>query len=142
MSIDQILTGIGLVGIGGLLKSFFDFLVANQKLKNDAKQSTKEIRYKAIILMCYALVNYDKEKTTLIINRPDIDSKERLKNEISIEFINMSLFGSDNVIITMKKFISKPEPKTLNNLAIAMRKDLYGIRTKLNQNHFNIEEII
>ncbi|AQW95023.1 hypothetical protein [Elizabethkingia anophelis] len=142
MSIDQILTGIGLVGIGGLLKSFFDFLVANQKLKNDAKQSTKEIRYKAIILMCYALVNYDKEKTTLIINRPDIDSKERLKNEISIEFINMSLFGSDNVIITMKKFISKPEPKTLNNLAIAMRKDLYGIRTKLNQNHFNIKEII
>ncbi|MDV3856311.1 hypothetical protein CMT56_14450 [Elizabethkingia anophelis] len=142
MSIDQILTGIGLVGIGGLLKSFFDFLVANQKLKNDAKQSTKEIRYKEIILMCYALVNYDKEKTTLIINRPDIDSKERLKNEISIEFINMSLFGSDNVIITMKKFISKPEPKTLNNLAIAMRKDLYGIRTKLNQNHFNIKEII
>ncbi|MDV3949340.1 hypothetical protein CMT75_12535 [Elizabethkingia anophelis] len=142
MSIDQILTGIGLVGIGGLLKSFFDFLVANQKLKNDAKQSTKEIRYKAIILMCYALVNYDKEKTTLIINRPDIDSKERLKNEISIEFINMSLFGSDNVIITMKKFISKPEPKTLNNLAIAMRKDLYGIRTKLNQDHFNIKEII
>lgn len=139
MSTDQILTGIGLVGIGGLLKSFFDFLVASRKLKNDAKQSTKEIRYKAIILMCYALVNYDKEKTTLIINRPDIDSIDRLKNEISVEFINMSLFGSDNVIIAMKKFISEPDVIALNNLAIAMRKDLYGIRTKLNRDHFKID---
>lgn len=66
MSIDQILTGIGLVGTGGLLKSFFDFLVASRKLKNDSKQSTKEIRYKAIILMCYALVNYDKETQFLL----------------------------------------------------------------------------
>jgi hypothetical protein len=139
MSTDQILTGIGLVGIGGLLKSLFDFLVASRKLKNDAKQSTKEIRYKAIILMCYALVNYDKEKTTLIINRPDIDSIDRLKNEISVEFINMSLFGSDNVIIAMKKFISEPDVIALNNLAIAMRKDLYGIRTKLNRDHFMID---
>ena len=139
MSTDQILTGIGLVGIGGLLKSLFDFLVASRKLKNDAKQSTKEIRYKAIILMCYALVNYDREKTTLIINRPDIDSINRLKNEISVEFINMSLFGSDNVIIAMKKFISEPDVIALNNLAIAMRKDLYGIRTKLNRDHFMID---
>lgn len=139
MSTDQILTGIGLVGIGGLLKSFFDFLVASRKLKNDAKQSTKEIRYKAIILMCYALVNYDKEKTTLIINRPDIDSIDRLKNEISVEFINMSLFGSDNVIIAMKKFIFELDVIALNNLAIAMRKDLYGIRTKLNRDHFKID---
>lgn len=51
--------------------------------------------------MCYALVNYDKEKTTLIINRPDIDSLDRLKNEIFVEFKNMSLFGSDNVIIAI-----------------------------------------
>ncbi|RXM52974.1 hypothetical protein BOQ64_00745 [Chryseobacterium sp. CH25] len=40
--------------------------------------------------MCYALVNYDKEKPTLIINCPDIYSTDRLKNEISVEFINMS----------------------------------------------------
>lgn len=51
----------------------------------------------------------------------------------------MSLFGSDNVIIAMKKFIFEPDVTALNNLAIAMRKDLYGIRTKLNRDHFNIE---
>lgn len=48
----------------------------------------------------------------------------------------MLLFGSDNVIIAMKKFIFEPEVVTLNNLAIAIRKDLF--RTKLNRDHFKI----
>jgi hypothetical protein len=79
MMTEQILTGIGLIGFGGLLKSGFDFLISTRKAKQDAKQNTKETRYKAIILMCYALVNYEREKTTLVINRPDINSIERLK---------------------------------------------------------------
>ena len=75
--------------------------------------------------MCYAMVNYDKERTMLIINRPDINSFETLKNEIHVEFINMSLYASDKVIISMKHFLFKGDAETLNILAIAMRKDLY-----------------
>jgi hypothetical protein len=75
----------------------------------------------------------------LVINRPDIDSIERLKNEISTEFLNMSLFGSDAVIRVMKKFILDQNLNNLNNLAIAMRKDLYGIWTKLNGDNLKIE---
>ena len=138
MTADQILTAIGLVGFGGILKTFFDFLVASRKAKQDAKQTMKETRYKAIILMCYALVNYDREKTTLVINRPDIDSLERLKNELHAEFINMSLFGSDKVLAEIKNFIEKQNKEALNDLAIAMRKDLFGIRTNLKSNHFDI----
>lgn len=138
MSIDQIITAIGLVGFGGLLKSGFDFLIATKKAKQEAKQSFKETRYKAIILLCYALVNYDREKTTLVINRPDINSIERLRNEVYAEFINMSLFASDKVIIKMKDFVKVQNMQTLNDLAIAMRKDLYGIRTSLKGNHFDI----
>lgn len=138
MITEQILTGIGLIGFGGLLKSGFDFLISTRKAKQDAKQNTKETRYKAIILMCYALVNYEREKTTLVINRPDINSIERLKNEIYAEFINMSLFGSDKVIIRMKQFITEQNSQALNELAIAMRKDLYGIWTNLKSNSLDI----
>ncbi|WP_026705776.1 hypothetical protein [Flavobacterium soli] len=122
-------------GIGGYTSYFF----ASKSKKSDAKQVTKETRYKAIILMCYALVNYEKEKTMLVINRPDINSIERLKNEIHVEFINMSLYASDNVIISMKHFLIKQDTETLNTLAIAMRKDLYGIRTSLNSKHFSFD---
>ena len=97
MTTEEILTAIGLVGLGGLLKSGFDFLIATRKAKQDSKHSLKETRYKTIILLCYAMVYYDREKTTLVINRPDINSIERLKNELCAEFINMSLFGSDKV---------------------------------------------
>ncbi len=136
---DQVLNTIGLVGFGGLLKSLFDFLIASKKSKQDSKHALKEIRYKAIILLCYASIYYDREKTTLIINRPDINSIDRLRNEIHAEFINMSLYGSDSVILTMKQFILEQSNETLNNIALAMRKDLYGIWTSLKSNHFAIE---
>ncbi|MCH7411272.1 hypothetical protein MM239_17890 [Belliella sp. DSM 111904] len=138
MTIDQIFTAIGLVGFGGLLKSLFDFLIASRKAKQESKHALKEVRYKAIILLCYALVYYDREKTTFIINRPDINSVERLRNEVHVEFINMSLFASDKVILEIKQFLGKQDSQTLNNLALAMRKDLYGIRTSLKGNHFDL----
>jgi len=81
--------------------------------------------------MSYALVNYEKEKTMMVVNRPDISSIERLENELHAEFLNMSLYGSDNVVLQFKQFINLSNTDTLNKLAIAMRKDLYGINTKL-----------
>lgn len=114
MTTDEIINAIALVGFGSILKGIFDFLAASKKVKQDSKQATKEVRYKAIILMSYALVNYEKEKTTLIINRPDIDSLERLVNEIQVEFINMSLYASDKVIIAMKDFLVHKNASMLN----------------------------
>lgn len=62
MTIEQIMTGIGLIGIGGLLKSSFDYLISIQRQKIEAKNNFKEIRYKSIVLLCYALANFEKEK--------------------------------------------------------------------------------
>ena len=122
--------------IGGYISYFF----ASKSKKSDAKQTFKEVRYKAIILLCYALIHYEKEKMTLIINRPDIDSMDKLKNEIQTEFINMSLYGSDKVIIAMRNFVILQNQDVLSKLAISMRKDLYGIRTSLDAKHFTLIE--
>jgi hypothetical protein len=139
MNLDQILSTLGLIGLGGLLKSIIDFVMASRKARLDSKHAFKEVRYKTIILLCFALVNYDKEKTTLVINRPDINSMERLKNELHAEFINMLLFASDDVILSVKQFLQNPSRDSLNNVALSMRKDLYGIRTSLKVNHFDLE---
>jgi hypothetical protein len=50
----------------------------------------------------------------------------------------MSLFGSDKVIIKMKQFIKEQNSQALNELAIAMRKDLYGIWTNLKSNSLDV----
>lgn len=138
MTTEEILTAIGLIGLGGLLKSVADFLIVSRKSKLEKKHTLKETRYKAVILLCYCLVYYDKEKASIAVNRPDITSIQRLKNEVHAEFINMSLFASDKVIAKMKVFIQLPNNSNLGGLAIAMRKDLYGVKTTLKDDHFVI----
>lgn len=139
MTTTEILTGLGLIGFGGLLNSGFNFLIATRKAKHDSMHSLKETRYKAIILLCYAFVYFERESTTLIINRPNITSIGLLKNELHVEFVNMALYGSDNVIFKMKKLIQNRNSQSLNELALAMRKDLYGIKTKLADDNFSID---
>ena len=138
MSADNIIKSIALLISGGAITSIANYFFDSIKNKENSKNNFKETRYKAIILLCYSLVNYEKEKTMLIINRPDINSIDRLKNELHVEFINMSLFGSDKVVIKMKEFVIHGNKTALIDLALEMRKDLYGIKTKLNHNDFDI----
>lgn len=51
----------------------------------------------------------------------------------------MALYGSDKVIISMKEFINKQNSQALNEVALAMRKYLYGIKTNLKDDNFRIE---
>ncbi|HWZ14212.1 MAG TPA: hypothetical protein VNW95_03160 [Mucilaginibacter sp.] len=129
------------VFVGIALKTLLDFFTASRTSKQELRIALTEKRYKVIILLCYAMVYYDKEASLLVINRPDLPSKKRLLNELQAEFINMSLFASDKVIVSMKIFLEKLDISSLNQLAISMRRDLYGIRTHLHSYHFNMSEI-
>lgn len=131
MTVQEIISAIGLIGLGGLLKSWLDFFVSDRKRKSETKQQFKETRFKAIILLIHALVNYNTEKGKLLILRPDIKSEAELFNEIYTEWINMTLYASDKVIFTMKNFLKTPSKKSFNEAILAMRKDLYGIKTNI-----------
>ncbi|WP_340200669.1 hypothetical protein [Ascidiimonas sp. W6] len=85
MTIEQILAALGLIGIGSVIPAIVSYVIASRKKKSDSKQELKEKRYKAILLLCYAFVNYEREHTNLIINIPSITSKEELLNELTPE---------------------------------------------------------
>ncbi|SNZ01815.1 hypothetical protein [Flagellimonas pacifica] len=139
MTIEQILAALGLIGIGSVIPAIVSYFIASRKKKSDSKQELKEKRYKAILLLCYAFVNYEREHTTLIINRPNITSKEELLNELTAEWVNMSLYASDMVISKMKKLLEKQGEEEYNSLIIEMRKDLYSVKTKLTADTFKLE---
>ncbi len=141
MSIEQIIAGLGLIGIGGILQSLISYFINSKKVKDDSKQATKEKRYKVIILLSYALVNYEYEKATLLINRPNIQSKEELFNELSVEWVNMSLYASDGVIMKMKSLLESNSKSDYNELILEMRKDLYSVKTKLKSKDFRLKEV-
>ncbi|WKN42097.1 hypothetical protein [Tunicatimonas pelagia] len=131
MEIAEIIKAIGLIGIGGLLKSLLDYLIGVKKQKAETQHDFKQPRYKAIILQCYIFIFYDKERDRLQLSRPDLKTKEDLYDEIYVEWVNMTLYASDKVVFAMKCFVQKPNQKTFNSLILSMRKDLYGIRTKI-----------
>lgn len=142
MNTDQILQLIIAMGIGAMLQSVLNFYIANRKKKSEKRHEHKEDRYKTIFLLCYAYVNYEdeREKEILSIRRPNIKTKKDLSNELKAEWANMSLFASDKVILAMKKFVEAEDKTTFNRLVLAMRKDLYGIRTKLRMDNLDLIE--
>lgn len=138
MTIEHILSALGLIGIGSVISAVVSYFIGGKKKKSDAKQELKETRYKAVLLLCYAFVNFEKEKTTLVINRPNINSKELLLNELNAEWVNMSLYASDSVIARMKALLEEQTIVAFNMLIIEMRKDLYSVKTKLTADSFKL----
>lgn len=138
MNAEQVLAVLGLIGIGGIIQALVSYIIGSRKKKSDAKQELKETRYKAILLLCYAFVNYEREKTTLVINRPNITSKDELLNELNVEWVNMSLYASDNVILKMKQLLEKQTHDCYNALIVEMRRDLYSVKSKLTTETFHL----
>lgn len=138
MTIEHILSALGLIGIGGIISAIISYFISEKKKKSDAKQELKEERYKAVILLCYAFVYYEREHTMLIINRPNINSKDLLLNELTAEWFNMSLYASDNVILRMKSLIEEQTVVAYNTLIVEMRKDLYSVKTELTADSFRL----
>ena len=68
-------------------------------------------------------MNYDKESTSLVIQGPNLDSREKLYNEINAEWTNMVLFASDKVLKAMKDFLESENKKPYNELILAMGRD-------------------
>lgn len=79
--------------------------------------------------MAHCLINYEKENLETVIHRPDIKSKEDLFDELTTEWINMALYGSDTTIRAMKSFLQNSDQKNFNTLVIQMRQELYGIKS-------------
>jgi len=73
------------------------------------------------------LSGFDKSKPMLQQHgRQYINSIEDLRDELKLEWNNMILFASSEVLTTMHAFIESSSPKNYKTVALAMRKDLWG----------------
>jgi len=131
MTTQEIISMIGLLGIGAILRGIIDSFLKKRETTHKAEHEHRAIRYKAALVLMYALLDFEKEKSRLQIHRPEIKNKEQLHDEIKLEFNTMILFGSDNVLKSVKAFIHNPSEQHFHIVALAMRQDLYRIGTKL-----------
>ncbi|OGP44178.1 MAG: hypothetical protein A2235_09040 [Deltaproteobacteria bacterium RIFOXYA2_FULL_42_10] len=72
----------------------------------------------------YAAFDFESNKTTLRINRPDLQNKQSVLDELKAEWYNMMLFASAETLESLQSFIKNPDKSNLQKTASAMRKDL------------------
>jgi len=79
----------------------------------------------------YGYLDFEKRNKYLLKYNRDFKDKDDLLEELTTEWTNMTLYSSDEVIRAMKKFIQVPNSDTYIVVTLAMRKDLYNIKTNL-----------
>jgi hypothetical protein len=87
-------------------------------------EKTFEARYRVVILLMYAAADFEGNQTSLRINRPDLNSKKLVLDELSAEWHNMILFASTATLKSLQSFISEPTRTNMLAAALSMREDL------------------
>ncbi len=131
MNIDIATAIIASLSLGGLLSIFLQSILQNRSRIFEQQLSFKEKRYKAIIVLMYANLNPKSELKHLKIYREDISDHEALIRELKLELYDGMLYAGDEVLKSLRVFIEEPNHQNYSSVALAMRRDLYGKKTKI-----------
>lgn len=66
-----------------------------------------------VILLMYAAHDFEDNKTSLRINRPDLKNKQLVIDELKAEWFNMLLFASSKTLDALQGFIKTPNQHNL-----------------------------
>lgn len=118
---------IGLVaglGIGTAITAWIQHILKSKEESRQSQRKDLEARYRVIVLLMYAVVDFESNKATLRINRPDLKAKEDVLGDLKAEWYNMMLFASQNTLDRLQDFITAPDLNNLVATAQSMRVDL------------------
>lgn len=93
MTLEDATAAVGLLGIGGILGTYFRILWERKNTALLQKQDFKETRYKCIILLMYSALDFRKNKSMLRQQGRNFLSLEDLMDELQAEWHNMILFA-------------------------------------------------
>jgi hypothetical protein len=137
MSIDNIFSLLTAVGFGGFLGSiltaYFQSRFEQQKQIKEQEHELKQRRYGAILILLLTKLDPKTGLAKTRAIRPDLQTLADVEKEIETEFLHSVLFASDDVIRALAEFIKNPKHASYVKVAIAMRKDLWGKKTSINE---------
>ena len=147
MDIQTIVSALGLLGIGGIIGSYFQHLL-NQRRDTELKiQQINENRYRSTLVYMRCLLKpeslphfqMEDQKIYLIKNR--IGIQKYAKEKITEYYYNGFLYASDNVLLNIRIFLQKPTEFNFTKTAVAMRQDLWKKgKTKINSKDFTLKD--
>ena len=117
------ISALGLFGIGGVVGGYVTYLLDRKKEREFKVLEQKERRYKSCLLYMDAFFN-PKNIKYLSSRHPDIDNAQDVIEYLKMEFHEMILYASKDVILSVKEFIQNPSRQNFLKTILAMRADL------------------
>ncbi len=124
---------LALLGVGGIIGGYITYLLDKKKERVFKVLDQKERRYKSCLLYMDAYFQ-PKNIKYLSSRHPDIDNAEDISEYLKMEYHEMILYASKDVISSVKTFIENSTRENFLQTILTMRKDLSSSKLDLNLN--------
>jgi hypothetical protein len=121
--VQTIISILTLLGVGGIAGGYITYLLDKKKERDFRILEQKEKRYKSCLLFMDALFQPNNIKY-LASRHPDIDHTNDVIEYLRMEFYEMILYASNDVILSVKAFIEKRTQENFLKTILTMRRDL------------------
>ena len=136
--IQTILTVLTLLGVGGIVGGYITYLLDKKKEREFKVLEQKERRYKSCLLYMDAFFE-PKNIKYLSSRQPDIDNSQDVIKYLKMEYHEMMLYASKEVILSVKAFIENPTHENFLRTILTMRQDLSRMKNDLDLHDIQIE---
>ncbi len=133
-----IFSALTLLGIGGIVGGYITYLLDKKKEREFKVLEQKERRYKSCLLYMDAFFE-PKNIKYLSSRQPDIDNAQDVIEYLKMEYHEMMLYASKEVILSVKAFIENPTHEKFLRTILTMRQDLSEMKNDLDLNDIKTE---
>ncbi len=132
-TVSIIISTIAALGIGGILGGYVRSWSEHRREIKEHEHQLKQTRYGCILILMLTQLNPEEGLIKAKQFRQDLKNADDVKKEIETELLNAVVFAGDEVISSLSEFIRNPDYSAFVRVAIAMRRDLWGKKTKVNE---------
>ena len=136
--IQTIISALTLLGVGGIVGGYITYLLDKKKEREFKILEQKEKRYKSCLLYMDAFFE-PKNIKYLSSRQPDIDNAQDVIEYLKMEYHEMMLYASKEVILSVKAFIENPTHEKFLRTILTMRQDMSKMKNDLDLNDIQIE---
>jgi len=127
----EILTALVSAFIGGILATYLKSYLDKKSQIELSKQKINEDKYRSMLIFMACALDISKKRYFSLNEQHSNESSSDYLNQIKEYYYHSILYSSDDVILSIKRFIENPSQDNYVIVAKEMRKDIWGEKTKL-----------
>jgi len=140
MDINIIISLFAGLGFGSILTAIVSSFLDKKKETDLNLARILEDKYRGLLVFMACALDIEKKKYFTINEQVAQKTSQDYMNQIREYYYHSTLYSSDDVILSLKDFIKTPSQEEYIKVAQAMRKDLWGRKTKIDFNDIRLDK--